>query len=90
MGIYRTSEAWGNSVARGRRTLKSAYSDKENERFDRVYPVYTREDLLKFFPMRSLNALTTHAQRRQIHRTKEAIRKQVKIGRETTKKEGTK
>jgi hypothetical protein len=86
MGIHRTSTAWGNSIREGRKTLRGAWSDKDNERFDNVYPHLTRVELLAAFPSKGWLALRSHAQRRGIHRTTEATKRQIRIG----QKEGRK
>ena len=72
-GIHRTSKAWGNSVREGRKLHKDAWTDKDNDKFDRYYPQSTREALLNFFYPRTWLALQSHAQKRHIHRTREAV-----------------
>jgi hypothetical protein len=86
MGIHRNKEAKGDSIREGRMMLKCAYSDGENERFDRIYPTSTHAELLVAFPDRTLNSIFSHARRRHLHRTKEAKAIQMKIGREEAKK----
>lgn len=76
-GIHRTSKARGNSVREGRKSHKDAWTDQQNELFDALYPKQTREQLLAAFPNRSWLALQSHAQKRSIHRTPEAIRTQI-------------
>ena len=86
-GIHRTSKAWGNSVREARKILKHSWSDEENAKFDRYYPHSTREALLlNFFP-RTWYALQSHAQKRNIHRTRETISREIKIGRKNARKE---
>ena len=80
-GIHRTSKAWGNSVREGRKILKHSWSDEDNDKFDRYYPHSTREALLSFFYPRTWLALQSHAQKRNIHRSCEAIGREIQIGR---------
>lgn len=87
MGIHRTSKAWGNSVREGRKLHKDAWTDQQNELFDVLYPEQTRVQLLAAFPNRSWLALQSHAQKRHIHRTREAIGRQMNIGRKNARKE---
>jgi hypothetical protein len=89
MGIHRTSEAKGNSVRDGRKKLKSAYSDAENDRLRRMYPVASRKELLAAFPKRTLNALQAHAYVLGVKRTREAKAREVKLGRKNARKEDT-
>jgi hypothetical protein len=86
-GIHRTSKAWGNSVREGRKLHKDAWTDQQNELFDALYPEQTYAQLLAAFPNKSLLALQSHAQKRQIHRSREAIGRQMNIGRENARKE---
>ena len=86
-GIHRTPKAWSNSVREGRKILKHSWSYKDNYLFDRLYPTQTREQLLCAFPGKSWLALQSHAHKRHIHRTREAIRRQMNIGRENARKE---
>ena len=85
-GIHRTSKAWGNSVREGRKILKHSWSDEENAKFDRYYPHSTQEALLKFFYSRTWLALQSHAEKRNIHRTREAVTREIKIGRKNARK----
>lgn len=87
MGIYRTSQAWGHSVREGRKWHKDTWTDQQNELFDALYPTQTRVQLLATFPNKSLIALQSHAQKRHIHRTREAIGRQMNIGRKNARKE---
>jgi hypothetical protein len=82
MGIHRNKEAKGNSIREGRKTHKDAWSDLQNERFDRLYPTETREELLAAFPNRTFVSIQSHAQKRHIHRSREATGRQMNIGRE--------
>jgi hypothetical protein len=86
MGIHRTTEAKGDSIREGRVLLKNAYSFTDNYLFDRLFPIKTHAELLAAFPGRSFKALISHAQRRHLHRTKEAKARQVQIGREEVKR----
>ena len=88
MRILRTTNAWGSSVRDGRKALKHSWSDIDNERFDRLYPVLTRVALLVAFPPRSWKSIQSHAQKRGIHRTREAKGRQINIGRKKAKEEG--
>lgn len=85
MGIHRTTQAWGNSVREGRKTTKGAWNDQQNALFDRLYPIQTREQLLAAFPNRTFFSIQSHAQKRHLHRTREAIGRQMNIGRENAK-----
>ena len=86
-GIHRTSKAWGASVREGRKLLRNTWSVKDNYFFDRWYPTQTREWLLAAFPNRSWLALQSHAHKRSIHRSREAIGRQMNIGRKNDRKE---
>ena len=86
MGIHRTTQARGNSIREGRKKLKGTWSDQENDRFDRYYPNSTRVGLIDHFYPRTWLALQSHAEKRGIHRTREAIGREIKIGREEEKK----
>ena len=85
-GIHRTSKAWGNSVREGRKKLKHSWSDAANERFDLVYPNLTRAHLLNAFPSRTWLSITSHAQKRHLHRTREAKGREINIGRKNAGK----
>jgi len=85
MGILRTTQAWGSSIREGRKDLKHAWSDSDNERFNRLYPVLTRAAMFTAFPSRSWKSLQSHAQKRGIRRTREAKCRQISIGRGNTK-----
>ena len=87
-GIHRTSKAWGNSVREGRKLHKDAWTDQQNELFDALYPEQTHAQLLAAFPNRSLLALQSHAQKRGIYRTREALGRQMNIGRKNARKRG--
>ena len=84
--IHRTSKAWGISVREGRKKLKHSWSDAANERFDLVYPNLTRAHLLNAFPSRTWPSITSHAQKRHLHRTREAKAREMNIGRENAGK----
>jgi hypothetical protein len=86
MGVHRTSQAWGNSILEGRKALKDIWSTLDNERLDRMYPVYTRVQLCAAFPSRTLRGILSHAQRRHLHRTPEATGREINIGRENARK----
>jgi hypothetical protein len=86
MGIHRIKEAKGDSIREGRKTHKDAWSDLQNERFDRLYPTETREELLAAFPNRTFVSIRSHAQKRHIHRSREATGRQMNIGREEAKR----
>ena len=81
MGIFRTSQAWGNSIREGRNILRNSWSVKDNFLFDRLYPFATYEELLLHFPDRTLTALQSHAHVRHLHRTREAAGREMNIGR---------
>ena len=87
MGIHRTSKAWGNSTREGRKLHKDAWTDQQNELFDHLYPTQTRVQLLTAFPQKSLFALQSHAQKRHVQRTREAVGREIQIGRKNGKKE---
>ena len=85
MRVLRTTQARGNSIQEGRKKLKGAWSDQENDRFDRYYPNSTRVALTDHFYPRTWLALQSHAEKRGIHRTREAIGREIKIGRKKGK-----
>ena len=85
MGIHRTTQARGNSIREGRKKLKGTWSDQENDRFNRYYPNSTRVGLIDHFYPRTWLSLQSHAEKRGIHRTREAIVREIKIGRENAK-----
>jgi len=87
MRILRTTKARGNSIADGRKALKHAWSDMDNKRFDAMYPTVTRAQLSAAFPSRTWESLQSHAQKRQLHRTRQAVGMQVNIGRNNLKEE---
>ena len=80
MGIHRTTQAKGNSIRAGRKEIKGAWSDEENERFDELYPYSAREFLIAAFYPRTWLALQSHAEKRHLHRTREAVSREIKIG----------
>jgi len=86
MRILRTTKARGNSIREGRKTLKHAWSDKDNEQFDLIYPTYTHVQLLLAFPSRTRKSIQAHAQKRHLHRTREAAGRQIHIGREDARR----
>jgi hypothetical protein len=86
MGIHRTKEAKGESVREGRKKLKHSWSDAANERFDLVYPNLTRAHLLNAFSSRTWLSIVSHAQKRHLHRTREAVGREISIGREEARK----
>lgn len=88
MGIHRTSKAWGNSTREGRKLHKDAWTDQQNELFDRLYPTETRVQLLAAFPDKAWTALQSHAQKRHLHRTSEATRREMQIGKKNARKKG--
>ena len=81
MRVLRTTEARRNSIREGRKALKSAWSDSDNKRFDAMYPTVTRAQLRAAFPSRTWKSIQSHAQKRQLHRSREAAGKQINIGR---------
>jgi hypothetical protein len=81
MGIHRTTKARGNSIREGRKILKHSWSDEDNDKFDSYYPHSTRSALLNFFYPRTWLALQSHAEKRHLHRTREAVGRQIQIGR---------
>jgi len=87
MRILRTTKARGNSIREGRRLLEHAWSDEDNKRFDAMYPTVTRAQLSTAFPSRTFLSLQSHAQKRQLHRTRQAVGTQVNIGRENVRRE---
>ena len=82
MGVHRTSQAWGNSIREGRKVLRGAWIDTDNERLDRIYSDATRVQLRAAFPSRTIRSILSHAQKRHLHRTHEAISNEIKTGRE--------
>ena len=87
MRVLRTTEARGNSIREGRGLLKHAWSIADNKRFDAMYPTATRAQLRATFPSRTWLSIQSHAQRRQLHRTREAAGNQINIGRSKDKGE---
>ena len=87
MGILRTTKARGDSIREGRKELKHAWSNADNERFDHFYPNATRERLLDAFPLRTWKSIQSHAQKRVVHRTREAAALQISIGRSNARGE---
>lgn len=85
-GIHRASKAWGASVREGRKTLKDTWSDEDNKKLDTLYPHATHAQLLAAFPSRALTAIRDRAQRRGLHRTREARGRQIQIGRKEAKR----
>jgi hypothetical protein len=85
-GIHRTSKAWGNSIREGRKTLRDTWSDEDNKKLDSLYPNATHAQLLAAFPSRVLTAIRDRAQRRGLHRTREATGRQIQIGRKEAKR----
>ena len=53
--------------------------------FNRYYPNSTRVGLIDHFYPRTWLSLQSHAEKRGIHRTREAIVREIKIGRENAK-----
>ena len=86
-GIHRTSTAWGDSIREGRKILKHSWSDVDNDLFDRYYPNSTRSALLNFFYPRTWFAIQSHAEKRNLHRTRKAIGREIAIGRKNGRKE---
>lgn len=87
MGVHRTTQSWGNSIREGRKAHKDAWNDKQNALFDQLYPTASRTKILAAFPKKTYIAIQSHAQRRHLHRTKEAGARQMNIGREEASKE---
>jgi hypothetical protein len=87
MGIHRTSAAKGDSIREGRKLNPNAWSDEDNDKFDRNYPHFTRLALLEFFKPKTWFAMQSHAQKRHLHRTREAVGREINIGRENARKE---
>jgi len=85
MGIHRTTQARGNSIRAGRKEIKGAWSDEENERFDELYPYSARGFLLSAFYPRTRLAIQSHAEKRHLHRTREAISREIQIGKRNAK-----
>jgi hypothetical protein len=86
MGIHRTKAAKGDSICEGRKLSRYLWSDSDNVKFDLLYPTATHEQLLNTFHTKTWISIRSHAEKRRIHRTKEAKARQVKIGREKAKK----
>ena len=87
MHVLRTTSAWGNSVREGRKKLKHAWSDQDNKQFDLLFPTHTHAQLLAAFPGRTRKSIRSHAYKRHLHRTREAVGRQINIGRENARKE---
>lgn len=80
IGVHRTTQAWGNSIRDGRKEIKGAWRGNENESLDGLYPYLTRKDLLIVFYPRTWLAIQSHAEKRHLHRTPEAVGRQIQIG----------
>jgi hypothetical protein len=80
MGIHRTTQAKGYSIQKGREGTDISWSDEENDEFDSRYPHSTRAELLNFFYPRTLYAIQSHAEKRGLHRTREAMGREISIG----------
>jgi len=87
MRILRTTKARGYSISEGRKALKHAWSDIDNKRFDAMYPIVTHAQLSAAFPSRTWKSLQSHAQKRHVHRTRQAVGTQVNIGRSNARRE---
>jgi hypothetical protein len=87
MRVLRTTEARGNSIREGRKALKHAWSEKDNKRFDTMYPINTRAQLRAAFSSRTWKSIQSHAQKRHLHRTRGAAGKQINNGRSAAKEE---
>jgi hypothetical protein len=87
MRILRTSKAWGNSIREGRKALSNSWQDCENILFDELYPTALHSQLILAFPDRTWHALQSHAQKRHLHRTREAAGRQINIGRRNAKEQ---
>lgn len=87
MGLHRTSQAWGNSIREGRKGLRGSWTDPENDRFDLLYPTSSHSYLLSAFHPRTWQAIQSHAQKRHLYRTREAVGREINIGRENARKE---
>jgi hypothetical protein len=87
MGVRRTTQARGNSIREGRKELNGSWTDEENDKFDSYYPYSTRSALLKFFHPRTWFAIQSHAEKRNLHRTRKAVSREIKIGRGNARKE---
>lgn len=85
--VHRTTRARENSIREGRKEINGSWSDEENSKFDRYYPHSTRAALLSFFHPRTWFAIRAHAEKRHIHRTREAVGREIRIGREEARKE---
>ena len=80
-GIHRATEAKGDSIREGRKELRGSWTNAENDRFRRLYPVMSQKLLLDAFPKRSMSALSSHAYTLKVRRTREAKACAVEIGR---------
>lgn len=86
-GIHRTSKTWGNSIREGRKSLKDTWSDGDEKKLEALYPHATYKLLFAAFPSRSMAAIRDRAQRQGLHRSPEAISRQIQIGRKNARKE---
>lgn len=80
MRVLRTTQAKGNSIRNGKKEIKGAWSDEENERFNELYPYSARGFLIAAFYPRTWLALQSHAEKWHLHRTREAVSREIKIG----------
>jgi len=81
MRILRTTKARGDSIREGRKILAHSWSDRDNERFDSMYPTATHAQLFAAFPARTRKSIRSHAQKRHLYRMREAAARQISIGR---------
>jgi hypothetical protein len=81
MGVHRNSQAWGNSVREGRKTLRDSWSVEENMQLIKFYPHHTRAEVCAALPRRSWAAIGSHAHRLGIEKTREAKVREIQIGR---------
>lgn len=80
MNVYRMTKAKGTSILEGRKESGYIWSDSDNAKFDLLYPTATQAQLLATFHTRTWISIRSHAEKRKIHRTREAKGRQMNIG----------
>jgi len=87
INVYRTTKAKGTAIIESRKESGYLWSDSDNIKFDLLYPGATQEQLLNTFHTKTWSSIRSHAEKRGIHRTREAIGRQMNIGRRNARRE---
>jgi len=80
IGVHRSTQAKGDSIREGRKALENSWED-DKDMFLALFPVATRAQILKAFPRRTWLSIQSYAGRLHLHRSREAIGRQISIGR---------